>query len=46
MIGFIYSLIVTLTKKGIIGAIINIYEIGTLMFGSGVMYLLTIATGV
>ncbi|MBO1514525.1 hypothetical protein [Metabacillus bambusae] len=46
LLGFAYSFIVMFAKKGIIGAIINIYVIGILMFGSGVMYLMSIASGV
>jgi hypothetical protein len=43
LLGFAYSFIVLFAKKGIIGAIINIYVIGILMFGSD---LVTLASGV
>ncbi|KKI93807.1 hypothetical protein WQ54_01780 [Bacillus sp. SA1-12] len=46
LIGFAYSLVLMFTKKGMIGAIINIYVIGILVLGSSVIYLLTIAAGV
>jgi hypothetical protein len=46
LLGFAYSFIVLFAKKGIIGAIINIYVIGILMFGSVEMYLVTLASGV
>lgn len=46
LLGFAYSFISMMTKKALIGSIINLYVIGILMFGSAVMYIIAFATGV
>ncbi|WP_226665955.1 hypothetical protein [Metabacillus litoralis] len=46
LLGFTYSFCSMISKKGLIGAIINMYIIGILIFGSGVMYIMTIASEV
>jgi|GEM_PF-4724299 len=46
LLGFTYSFMSMMTKKALIGSIINLYVIGILMFGSAVMYMITIASGV
>ncbi|TXC92131.1 hypothetical protein FS935_07050 [Metabacillus litoralis] len=46
LIGFTYSFIAMISRRGLISAIINMYVIGILIFGSGVMYIMTIASRV
>ncbi|HZH59600.1 MAG TPA: hypothetical protein VEY70_08505 [Metabacillus sp.] len=46
LLGFTYSFMSMMSKKALIGSIINLYVIGILMFGSAVMYMITFASGV
>lgn len=46
LIGFIYSFFAMISRRGFISAIINMYVISILIFGSGVMYIVNIASQV
>lgn len=46
LLGFTYSFVSMITKKALIGSIINLYVIGILIFGGALMYIMEIATNV
>lgn len=46
LLGFTYSFVSMITKKALIGSIINLYVIGILIFGGALMYIMAIATNV
>ncbi|WP_175638820.1 hypothetical protein [Metabacillus schmidteae] len=43
LLGFAYSFVSMITKKAVIGSIINLYVIGILMFGGTVVYFIAFA---
>ena len=43
LLGFAYSFVSMMTKKAVIGSIINLYVIGILMFGGAVLYFIAFA---
>ncbi len=46
LLGFTYSFVSMITKKALIGSIINLYVIGILIFGGALMYIMEIANNV
>jgi len=46
LFGFAYSFVSMLTKRALVGSIINLYVTGILIFGGALLYIMAIASGV